>query len=44
MIAPKTHHLEVPEMMEGSSCDVRGVETPGGSRRSKWVREGPEGS
>ena len=41
MIAPKTHHLEVPEMMEGSSCDVRGLEGPGGSGR---VQEGPEGT
>ena len=41
MIAPKTHHLEVPEMMEGSSCDVRGLEGPGGSGR---VQEGPGGS
>ena len=41
MIAPKTHHLEVPEMMEGSSCGVRGLEGLGGSGR---VREGPGGS
>ena len=41
MIAPKTHHLEVPEMMEGSSCGVRGLEGLGGSGR---VQEGPEGS
>ena len=38
MIAPKTHHLEVHEMMEGSSCGVRGLEGLGGSGR---VREGP---
>ena len=41
MISPKTHHLEVPEMMEGSSCGVRGLEGLGGSGR---VQEGPEGS
>ena len=41
MIAPKTHHPEVPEMMEGSSCGVRGLEGLGGSGR---VREGPGGS
>ena len=41
MIAPKTNHLEVPEMMEGSSCGVRGLEGLGGSGR---VREGTGGS
>ena len=41
MIAPKTNQLEVPEMMEGSSCGVRGLEGLGGSGR---VREGPGGS
>ena len=40
MIAPKTNHLEVPEMMEGSSCGVRGLEGLGGSGR---VWEGPGG-
>ena len=39
MIVPKTHHLEVPEMMEGSSCGVRGLEGPGGSGRAQ---KGPE--
>ena len=41
MIAPKTHHLEVHEMMEGSSCGVRGLEGLEGSGR---VQEGPGGS
>ena len=44
MIPPNTHHLEVPEMIEGSSCDVVGLEGPkmdGGSGR---VQEGLGGS
>ena len=39
MIAPKTHHLEVHEMMEGSSCGVRCLEGLEGSGR---VQKGPE--